>query len=39
VTGLGIQLAALGVLGYENAKARGIGREIPTNWLLESDHP
>jgi hypothetical protein len=39
VIGLGIQLAALGVLADEKAKARGIGRGISTNWLLESDHP
>jgi hypothetical protein len=39
VIGLSIQLAALGVLAYEKANARGIGREIPTNGLLESDHP
>ncbi len=37
--GLGIQFAALGALAYERAKARGIGREIPTDWLLESVHP
>jgi hypothetical protein len=37
--GLGIQFAALGGLACEHAKARGIGREIPTDWLLESEHP
>jgi ornithine cyclodeaminase/alanine dehydrogenase-like protein (mu-crystallin family) len=39
VMGLGIQFAALGGLAYEHANARGIGREIPTDWLLESEHP
>jgi alanine dehydrogenase len=39
VMGLGIQFAALGALACEQAKARGIGREIPTDWLLESEHP
>jgi alanine dehydrogenase len=39
VMGLGIQFAALGALACENAKARGVGREIPTDWLLETEHP
>jgi ornithine cyclodeaminase/alanine dehydrogenase-like protein (mu-crystallin family) len=39
VIGLGIQFAALGALAYEHAKVRGVGREIPTDWLLESEHP
>lgn len=39
VMGLGIQFAALGALACENAKARGVGREIPTDWLLELEHP
>jgi ornithine cyclodeaminase/alanine dehydrogenase-like protein (mu-crystallin family) len=39
VMGHGIQFAALGALAYENAKARGFGREIPTDWLLESEPP
>jgi alanine dehydrogenase len=39
VMGHGIQFAALGALAYENAKARGVGREIPTDWLLESETP
>jgi alanine dehydrogenase len=39
VMGLGIQFAALGALACEQAKARGVGREIPTDWLLESEHP
>ena len=39
VMGLGIQFAALGALAYENAKTRGMGREIPTDWLLENERP
>ncbi len=37
--GLGIQFAAVGSAVYEDAKARGVGREIPTEWFLESVHP
>src|SRR5947208_15326413 len=39
VIGLGLQFAALGALAHQKAKASGIGREIPTDWLLESEHP
>jgi ornithine cyclodeaminase/alanine dehydrogenase-like protein (mu-crystallin family) len=39
VMGLGIQFAALGALACEKAKQKGMGREIPTDWLLESEHP
>ncbi|HXP92537.1 MAG TPA: ornithine cyclodeaminase family protein [Candidatus Binatia bacterium] len=37
--GLGMQFAALGSLAHERARERGIGREIPTDWFLESVHP
>jgi len=37
--GLGIQFAAVGSAIYGEAKAKGIGREIPTDWFLESVHP
>ena len=37
--GLGLQFAALGALAHERAKARNLGREIPTDWLLETVHP
>lgn len=37
--GLGIQFAALGKAVFEQAKAAGIGREIPTDWFLETVHP
>jgi ornithine cyclodeaminase/alanine dehydrogenase-like protein (mu-crystallin family) len=37
--GLGIQFAALGKVIFDDAKARGLGREIPTDWFLETVHP
>lgn len=37
--GLGLQFAALGAAVYTEARAKGIGREIPTDWFLESVHP
>jgi alanine dehydrogenase len=37
--GLGIQFAAVGSAIYSEAKAKGIGKEIPTDWFLESVHP
>ena len=37
--GLGVQFAALGALAHERALERKMGREIPTDWLLESVHP
>lgn len=39
VMGLGIQFAALGALAHSKAKASGVGREIPTEWFLEDEHP
>jgi ornithine cyclodeaminase/alanine dehydrogenase-like protein (mu-crystallin family) len=37
--GLGIQFAALAKVVYEQAKSKQIGREIPTDWFLETVHP
>jgi alanine dehydrogenase len=37
--GLGYQFAALGALVYRNARARGIGRELPTDWFTEDVNP
>jgi ornithine cyclodeaminase/alanine dehydrogenase-like protein (mu-crystallin family) len=37
--GIGLQFAAVGSAVYYGAKAKGIGREIPTDWFLESVHP
>ena len=31
----GLQFAACGALVYRCAKARGLGRELPTNWFLQ----
>jgi len=39
VMGLGMQFAALSALAYAKAKASGVGREIPTDWFLEDEHP
>ncbi len=38
-SGLGIQFAAVGAKIYHAAKARGLGREIPSDWFLETIHP
>lgn len=37
--GLGIQFAAVGKAIYQAAKDKGVGKEIPTDWFLESVHP
>jgi alanine dehydrogenase len=37
--GIGLQFAAVGATVLYEAKRRGIGREIPTDWFLESVHP
>lgn len=37
--GLGLQFVALGAAVYSEARSKGIGREIPTDWFLESVHP
>jgi hypothetical protein len=37
--GLGVQFAAIGALLYDRARERGLGREIPTEWLTETVHP
>ena len=37
--GLGIQFAALGKAVLDDAKTQGLGREIPTDWFLETVHP
>jgi alanine dehydrogenase len=39
VMGLGMQFAALGALAFSKATANGVGHEIPTDWLLETEHP
>jgi ornithine cyclodeaminase/alanine dehydrogenase-like protein (mu-crystallin family) len=37
--GMGLQFAAVGAAVFAEAKARGAGREIPTDWFLETVHP
>ena len=38
-TGMGLQFAAVGARIYELARARGLGREVPTDWFLEATTP
>ena len=38
-TGLGIEFAYVGKLVYDNARAAGLGREIPTDWFSQTSHP
>ena len=37
--GLGYQFAAAGAVVYRNAKATGLGHELPTDWFTEDVHP
>ncbi|TMA87789.1 MAG: ornithine cyclodeaminase family protein [Deltaproteobacteria bacterium] len=37
--GIGLQFAAVGAAVFNEAKAKGVGHEIPTDWFLESVHP
>jgi ornithine cyclodeaminase/alanine dehydrogenase-like protein (mu-crystallin family) len=37
--GIGLQFAAVGAAVLQEAKAKGIGHEIPTDWFLETVHP
>ena len=37
--GMGLQFAAVGAAVLNEAKAKGVGHEIPTDWFLESVHP
>jgi ornithine cyclodeaminase/alanine dehydrogenase-like protein (mu-crystallin family) len=37
--GLGYQFAAAGSVVYRNAKERGMGHELPTDWFTEDVHP
>ena len=37
--GMGIQFAAVGAKVCEIAKKQGLGKEVPTDWFLESIHP
>ena len=35
-TGTGNQFAAAGAVAYEKARAKGLGKEIPTEWLMSN---
>ena len=37
--GIGLQFAAVGAAVYSEAKRKGAGHEIPTDWFLETVHP
>jgi ornithine cyclodeaminase/alanine dehydrogenase-like protein (mu-crystallin family) len=37
--GLGYQFAAVGAVLYRNACARGVGRDLPTDWFTEDVNP
>jgi ornithine cyclodeaminase/alanine dehydrogenase-like protein (mu-crystallin family) len=37
--GLGYQFAVLGAAIYRNARSRGVGRELPTDWFTEDVNP
>jgi len=37
--GQGLQFAAVAKRIYEEAKARGVGRELPTEWFTQDVHP
>ena len=37
--GLGYQFAVLGAIVHRNARARGIGRDLPTDWFTEDVNP
>jgi alanine dehydrogenase len=37
--GLGFQFAAAGAVVVANARKRGIGRELPTDWFTQDVHP
>jgi alanine dehydrogenase len=37
--GIGLQFAAVGAVVYSEAKSKGVGHEIPTDWFLETVHP
>lgn len=37
--GIGLQFAAVGAAVFNEAKAKKVGHEIPTDWFLETVHP
>ena len=37
--GIGLQFAALGAAVLEQARTKGVGRELPTEWFTQTVHP
>lgn len=37
--GLGFQFAVVGRVAYDKARAQGAGRELPTEWFTQKEHP
>lgn len=37
--GLGVQFAAVGARVIERARERGVGRDLPTDWFTQTEHP
>ena len=37
--GQGLQFAAVAKRVYDEAKARGVGHELPTDWFTQDVHP
>ncbi|HEY6198762.1 MAG TPA: ornithine cyclodeaminase family protein [Candidatus Binatia bacterium] len=37
--GIGLQFAALGAAVLEQARAKGVGKELPTEWFTQTVHP
>jgi ornithine cyclodeaminase/alanine dehydrogenase-like protein (mu-crystallin family) len=37
--GQGLQFTAVAKRVYDEARARGIGRELPTDWFTQNVHP
>jgi ornithine cyclodeaminase/alanine dehydrogenase-like protein (mu-crystallin family) len=38
-TGMGLQFAAVGARTLAQAQAKGLGREVPTEWFVEETTP
>jgi ornithine cyclodeaminase/alanine dehydrogenase-like protein (mu-crystallin family) len=37
--GLGLQFAAVGYAVYQEAKRKGVGNELPSEWFSQLNHP
>ena len=38
-SGIGYQFTMVGAVAYEKARAAGLGREMPTDWFTQLEHP